>query len=83
MPSEACSEAERTLRRVVGQNIKRARARAGWTQRDLCALTGLMQAALCRIEQGRVNIGLDSLGKIARAVGLAPHELLDPNFFHL
>jgi transcriptional regulator with XRE-family HTH domain len=67
-----------TLRLILGRNIKIARERANLSQRDLCATTGISQSYLSRVEAGEWNIGIDNIAKIASAVGLAPHELLNP-----
>lgn len=68
------------LRLMVAKNVRLSRERAGLSQRGLCSTTGLSQAYLSQIENGRWNMGLDNIAKIALAVGVAPHDLLDPGF---
>jgi transcriptional regulator with XRE-family HTH domain len=68
------------LRLTFAKNVRLARERAGLSQRDLCGTTGIAQAYLSQVENGRWNVGLDNIMKIAVAVGVAPHDLLDPSF---
>jgi transcriptional regulator with XRE-family HTH domain len=68
------------LRLTFARNVRLARERAGLSQRDLCGTTGISQAYLSQVENGRWNVGLDNIAKIAVAVGVAPHDLLDPSF---
>jgi transcriptional regulator with XRE-family HTH domain len=68
------------LRQIVAKNVRAAREHAGLSQRDMVALTGIGQAYLSQVEDGRWNIGIDNIYKIARATGFAPHDLLTPDF---
>jgi transcriptional regulator with XRE-family HTH domain len=68
------------LRLVVARNVKSARARAGLSQRELCALTKISQSYLSQVETGSWNMGIDNIAKIARALGVLPHDLLNPRF---
>jgi transcriptional regulator with XRE-family HTH domain len=43
-------------------------------------MTGISQSYLSQVEAGSWNIGIDNIAKIALAVGLAPHELLNPAY---
>ena len=72
------STTEPALRLVVARNVKRMRAEAGLSQRDLCAMTQMTQSYLSHLEAGKWNPGLDTIARIARAVGVPPHALLDP-----
>jgi len=42
--------------------------------------TGIGQAYLSQVEDGRWNIGVDNVAKIAHATGFEPHDLLNPDF---
>jgi transcriptional regulator with XRE-family HTH domain len=66
------------LTTIHGPNIKAARELAGLTQRGLCKLTGVSQSYLSQVENGTWNIGIDNLAKVARALGVRPHDLLNP-----
>lgn len=54
---------------IVAQLIVR-RKQMGLTQRDLADKTGLKQAAIARLEREAVIPRLDTLEKIAKALGL-------------
>jgi transcriptional regulator with XRE-family HTH domain len=71
---------ESALRLTLGNNVKRAREYVGLSQRELCALTNISQPYLSQVESGRWNIGIDNITKISNAVGVAPHDLLNPAF---
>ena len=53
----------------IGQRIAEIRKEKGFSQGDLAEVTGLKQNAISRIEQGKFNIGFDTLQKIAEAFG--------------
>ena len=40
------------------------------SQRDLADLTGLRQPAISRLESGNGNVTLDTLSKVAKALGM-------------
>ena len=60
----------------VGRNIRRARIRAGLTQRTVGRRAGLGGAAICQYESGRKVPRLESFARIAVALGVSPCELL-------
>jgi len=68
------------IRLTVAKNAKLAREYAGLSQRDMVKKTGIGQAYLSQVEDGRWNIGVDNVAKIARATGFQPHDLLNPDF---
>ncbi|MBD0273135.1 MAG: helix-turn-helix transcriptional regulator [Acetobacteraceae bacterium] len=70
----ACAEA----RRLVGAAFREARLAAGVTQREVHERTGIDIASLSRIENGRGNPSLDTLAKMARAIGRALPDLFAP-----
>lgn len=53
----------------IGNRIKEIRDEKGLDAKTLSQLAGIDAANLCRIEQGKVSVGIDILSKIARAVG--------------
>jgi len=63
-------------RRAVGDRIRAARLHAGLTQETLAELAGLDRQAVNRIEQGHASPILDSLIRIADALGVPLTELV-------
>lgn len=53
----------------IGDRIKEIREEKGIDAKTLSQLAGIDAANLCRIEQGKVSVGIDILSKIARAMG--------------
>ncbi len=70
----ACAEA----RRLVGATFREARLAAGVTQREVHERTGIDIASLSRIENGQGNPSLDTLAKMARAIGRTLPDLFAP-----
>lgn len=61
---------------ALGERVRLLRSNRGWTQRQLEQRSGLERAFLSRLENGRTDLTLSSLEKIAAAFGLAVSELL-------
>ena len=61
---------------VVGRRVRRARAARGWTIRDLAERSGLSVRFLVQVEGGAGNISVRRLGDLARALQMAPADLL-------
>lgn len=66
-----------SLRLRLARKIKLLRAARGWSQETLAALAGLHRNYVSAVERGRVNVGLDNLAKLARALDVPAHTLLD------
>lgn len=54
----------------AGQRIRAERHKQGLTLHDLCELSGVAYATLNKIERGHPSARLDSVGSVARALGL-------------
>jgi transcriptional regulator with XRE-family HTH domain len=65
------------IRRVLGKNVRRLRQAKGLSQDALAADSSQHQGLISEIENGRANPELDTLGKIAAALGVHPHELFE------
>ena len=61
----------------VGRNVKRARLRRGWTQRELAERVGIGQVYVAQIEGAAREVSLSMLGKLAKALRMKPGRLLD------
>lgn len=71
-------EAEAFCQSVRGELRKRRKARS-LDQRDLGELVGLTQSAISRIERSEGDIGLKSIYRYARALGLRPFIAFTPS----
>lgn len=65
-----------TLRNYIALNAQRIRKMKGLTQEEFCVKADLSQAQLSRIENGRINIGLDLLERLAMGLEVSPSELV-------
>ena len=57
------------VRKKIGERIAMLRKEKGWTLSDLSQASGINTSNLSRIERGIINVGVDMLGAIARALG--------------
>lgn len=58
-----------TTRTRIGKRIKELRELKKMDAKTLSKATGIDPANICRIEQGQYSVGLDTLSKIANALG--------------
>jgi transcriptional regulator with XRE-family HTH domain len=65
------------IRAVLAKNMRRLRMAKGLSQDALAADADQHQGLISEIENGRANPGIDTLGKIATALGVHPHELFE------
>ncbi|GGS81526.1 MULTISPECIES: helix-turn-helix domain-containing protein [Streptomyces] len=65
-------------RRQVGEQIRRVREHHNLSQRDVCGRSGIDVATYSRIEQGHSSPLLDTLIRIADAIGVDVAELVRP-----
>jgi ribosome-binding protein aMBF1 (putative translation factor) len=70
--------AEARLAAEVGERIREAREAAGLSQRELARRMGTSQAAIGRLEAGRVGATLTTLQRVATALGLEVNVELRP-----
>lgn len=61
---------------AIGKTIRSLREQRGMSQEVLSGLAGMYKSHLGRIERGEKKPNLDSLCRIASALGMQPHELL-------
>lgn len=62
---------------VIGESIKELRARQNLTQAELATKTGISRSYLADVERGRYNPSLDTLSKIADALGTTIDSLTE------
>jgi transcriptional regulator with XRE-family HTH domain len=65
------------IRAALAKNVRRLRMARGLSQDALAADANQHQGLISEIENGRANPELDTLGKIAKALGVHPHELFE------
>ena len=56
-------------RKRIGCQLKACRENLGLTIRGLAKLTGIGHGHIARIEGGRLNVSIDTLGKLTDALG--------------
>jgi transcriptional regulator with XRE-family HTH domain len=61
---------------TLGENIRRIRRGAGLSQEQLSARSGLHSTEISRLERGVREPRLGTIVRVARALGVAPAELL-------
>ena len=70
------------LRITFGERFRHARQRAGLTQREIEARTGIKQTYVSEIESGKQNPTLGTMVALAVAVGTDVRSLLRPEPQH-
>ena len=64
------------IKTQVGRRIRELRTRAGLSQSELASAARLDRGFIGLVERGERGIGIDAIEKIARALDVAPRELL-------
>jgi transcriptional regulator with XRE-family HTH domain len=65
-----------TPRDLLAWNVKKLRVRRGLSQERLALEAGLERVSISQLERKQVNLGVDSLGKIAAVLRCKVFELL-------
>lgn len=66
------------MRKLVGENVRRARIQAGLSQEALAEKSGFSQQYISGLEQGHRNPTLVTVYEIACALGVSHMELVSP-----
>ena len=61
---------------ITGRIIRNLRRRKGWSQEVLSGLAGIARSHLSEIETGEKNAAVDTLWRIAEALGIRMSELM-------
>ena len=64
---------------LVGNNIKRERTKAGYTQEQFSELIGIGTKSLSAIERGTVGVSLTTLLRICKVLSISSNSLLFEN----
>ena len=67
---------------TIGEKLRQARNQAGLTQKELGERLGISQAAIGQFEKKDSNPTLDTIQKIANALGISIHKILDREDIH-
>jgi transcriptional regulator with XRE-family HTH domain len=65
------------LRRTLAKNVKNNRLRLRLSQEALGFKCGMPDVYISKIERGVLNIGIDNIAKIAKALGVKPGTLFE------
>lgn len=68
----------KTILKAFGENLKRVRTQKGMSQRDLSALCNVDNADISRMENGEINVTLNTVAQLADALDVQFWELLKP-----
>ena len=60
----------------LGDNIKKIRTRKGMSQGDICRALDMDRGYMSAIENGKKNITISQLERLAKALGVNPSDLL-------
>jgi transcriptional regulator with XRE-family HTH domain len=63
-------------RKIIGQNIRRLRRAKQWSQERLSDKSGVDQGYIGRLERGQMNVSVDTLIMLARALGARLSEIM-------
>ena len=72
------AKADKPLRKVLAENLRRYRANRGLSQEKLADEAGLHRTFVGAVERSERNISLDNIEKLAGALKVSPYELLRP-----
>ena len=62
---------------IFGESLRRLRVQADFSQEELAERAGIDRSYLGGIERGEHNLALINIIKIAKALNLPPHRLLE------
>lgn len=71
---------DEAYQRWVGERIRALRAATGLNQEDFSYLVGVQRSYMGLIENGKRDLRVNTLRRIAQSCGLQVQELLDPGF---
>jgi transcriptional regulator with XRE-family HTH domain len=61
---------------MLGEELRKARLRAGLTQQDLADRAGLHYTYICHLEHDRYSPTLDALFRLCDALNISPARLI-------
>ena len=79
-PTDPAIAAEVDPPHILASNVYRLRKDSGLTQEQLAEAVGVRQPRIAEVERGDANPRLDTLAKLAFALGVPAFALLDPDY---
>ncbi|MEI9406931.1 helix-turn-helix transcriptional regulator [Mesorhizobium argentiipisi] len=67
------------MRKLVGRNFARLRAAAGLTQEQVADRADISQQYISGLERGQRNPSVETLYKVAQALGVSHVDLVNPD----
>jgi transcriptional regulator with XRE-family HTH domain len=67
---------DNAYRKIVAKNVRRFRLKLGLTQEGLAEKADMHWTFISGVERCKYNISLNSIVRLAKALGRLPHELL-------
>jgi transcriptional regulator with XRE-family HTH domain len=66
----------KTTTQKFGENMKKIRLEKGMSQGDICRSLGLDRAYISNVENGKQNLTLSTIDKVAKVLGVSVDQLL-------
>jgi transcriptional regulator with XRE-family HTH domain len=66
----------KTSAQKFGENMKKIRLEKGMSQGDICRALGLDRAYISNVENGKQNLTLSTMEKVAKVLGVSLDQLL-------
>ena len=64
------------ISKTLGENIKKIRTKKGMTQGDICRALDMDRGYMSAIENGKKNVTIQQLERLAQALGVSTDKLL-------
>ena len=66
----------KTTAQKFGENMKKIRLEKGMSQGDICRSLGLDRAYISNVENGKQNLTISTMERVAKALGVTIDQLL-------
>ena len=76
MPKEIALQNGSQVSKRLGDNIKKIRTRKGMSQGDICRALDMDRGYMSAIENGKKNVTISQLERLAQALGVSVDKLL-------
>lgn len=64
------------IEQILGRRVRELRVAQGLTKTDFCLMVGISRPYLNRIEEGRANVTLRQLSRLASGLGVPAVDLI-------